>query len=1079
MRAASGARQLALTALALAAATVAHGQTAPAPAGESVVVTGSRLQRDINATAPTPVSSISAEALKAAGNTDITATLRELPALLSSGTVADSIERGAGGVGQAVLNLRQLGANRTLVLIDGRRHVSGVAGSASVDVSTIPPALIERVEVLTGGASAIYGADAVTGVVNYILKKSFTGLQFDAQTGISAEGDGQADTINATYGLKLNNSRGNIAFSAGYTNEREVLQGDRLFTRNNGRANNSTTYQNPDRRFQKGDINPATMPNFASYYRVGGPGPRATRIPFGPPIPTLAQFNTQFPGVTPTAAERALMDRAANAPLRVIAAQPVFAISSTAGLIFRADFDVFNADINRNGVNDCNESYVGWTGFGGGGCYVSTPDGGVKIFEDGRISTAQNQFGGDGAVERTNETSLVPGSERLNLSVIGQYDFSPKLELYWDVKAVRSNTTSRNNYNTFFDTAFISTDNPWIPAALRADAQQAGGLLVSRDNIDFGPGIRTGKRDTWRVVTGLRGELGASHTYDLGLNTGRTKISDTFSNSVLADRFLAASDVVRAPDGRIVCRSDIDRNAVPVAPFLPVVEPGFFTFRPGDGQCRPANLFRGSFSVSPEAVAFFTRPTTDTFQLDQTVATLNISGDSDGWLRLPGGPMQYALGAEYRKEKSRSIFSPESRGILDNGTNIADVSSNVNLFLNDQVRQFNAGGQFDVSEVFAEFRLPLMARKPWAHELSVEGAVRFAEYSTVGNALTWNTAGTWAPTPAFRLRGSFSKAIRAPDIFELFSPEQSTTFRPSDPCSISDINQRIAAGLPNAQNRKANCAAALRAIGVNPDTFEDPLTARFAGTTGGNPNLTEEQATTWTLGFVMQPPAVKGLTLSLDYYSIEIRDAIAAVTAQNIVNSCYDLSTFPNNFCGLFERRADGGFRSLRQVQINFGRIETSGADISVGYQFPLAGGRMNLRGTANWIEKLDRYFDPVDTGLVNPGKGELSVPEWSGVATASWTRGPVTLGWRTQIIGRQAVASVIQIEDINTEFGAAGTAGEVWVHSLSGSYEFRRGMTVYGGVNNLGNAKPYRASSAYPVSGVGRYFFAGVQANF
>lgn len=1073
--------QLALTAIALAAVASVHAQTAPAaaPAGESVVVTGSRLQRDVNATAPAPVSAISAAELRAAGNTDVSATLREIPSLLSSGTVADSIERGFGGVGQAVLNLRQLGSNRTLVLIDGRRHVSGVAGSSAIDVSTIPAALIDRVEVLTGGASAVYGADAVTGVVNYVLKRDFRGLELDAQTGVSAEGDGQNDSFTATYGLKLNNTRGNIAFSAGYVNEREVLLGDRLFTRDNGRANNSTTYQNPDRRFQKGDIDAATMPNFANYYRVGGPGPRTTRIAFGPLIPTAAQFATQFPGVTPTAAERALMDRAANAPLRVIAAQPVFAISSTAGLLFRADFDFFNADLNGNGINDCNESYVGWTGFGGGGCYVTTPDGGVRIFQDGRISTAQNQFGGDGAVERTNETSLVPGSERLNLSVNGQYDFSPALEVYWDAKVVRSRTISRNNYNTFFDTAYVATDNPWLPAALRDDAEEAGGLLISRDNIDFGPGISTAKRDTWRVVTGLRGELGKSHTYDLSVNMGRTKISDTFSNSVISDRFLAATDAVRAPDGRIVCRSDLDPTAVPAAPFLPEVEPGFFTFRPGDGQCRPANLFRGSFSVSPESVAFFTRPTTDTFQLDQTVSTLTVSGDSDGWFNLQGGPMLYVLGAEYRKEKSRSTFSNEALGILDDGTPISAVSSNVNLFFNDQVRQFNAGGQFDVSEVFGEFRLPILSRKPFAHELSLEGAVRFADYSTVGNALTWNAAGSWAPTPEFRIRGSYSKAIRAPDIFELFSPAQATTFRPSDPCSISDLNQRIAAGLANAETRKANCATALRAIGVNPDTFEDPLTARFAGTTGGNENLTEERATTWTLGFVMQPRAVAGLTLSLDYYSIEIRDAIAAVTAQNIVNSCYDLPTFPNQFCGLFDRRGDGGFSSLRQVQINFGRIETSGADITVGYNFNLAGGRMSLRATANWIEKLNRYFDPVNTGLVNPGKGELSVPEWSGVASASWSSGPVTLGWRTQVIGRQAVAGVIQIEDIATEFGPDGTAGEMWVHNLTGSYNVTKGIQVYGGVNNLGNAKPYRASSAYPVSGVGRYFFAGVQAKF
>jgi iron complex outermembrane receptor protein len=151
---------LSVSLIALAARAVA--QPAPAPAAPaatagttSIVITGSRLARDINAQAPAPISVLRAEDLRAAGNTDTTATLREIPALISSGTVADSIERGAGGAGQATLNLRQLGANRTLVLVDGRRHVSGVAGSQAVDVATIPAALIDRVEVLTGGASAV------------------------------------------------------------------------------------------------------------------------------------------------------------------------------------------------------------------------------------------------------------------------------------------------------------------------------------------------------------------------------------------------------------------------------------------------------------------------------------------------------------------------------------------------------------------------------------------------------------------------------------------------------------------------------------------------------------------------------------------------------------------------------------------------------------------------------------------------------------------------------------------------------------------------------------------------------------
>ncbi len=1076
---------LAVSLLSLACASAVHGQTAPAApaatagASSTIVITGSRLGRDINALSPAPITVVGADALRAAGNTDTSATLREVPALISSGTVADSIERGAGGVGQAVLNLRGLGANRTLVLVDGRRHVSGVAGSAAVDVATIPTALVERVEVLTGGASAIYGADAVTGVVNYVLKKNFEGLQFDAQTGISAEGDGRADSLSATWGANFGSGRGNITLSAGYTNEKEVLLGDRDATRDNGRANNSTTYLNPARRFQKGDINATSMPNFAGYYRVGGPGPRASRIPFGNSIPSAAQFATLFPGQTPTAAEQALIDRAANSPLRVIAPQPVFAISANTGLVFRADFDFFNADINNNGINDCNESYVGWTGFGGGGCYVTTPQGGVRIFNDGVISTAQNQFGGDGAVERTNATSLTPGSERLYLTTTGRFEFSPAVEAFWDAKYARTKAINRNSYNTFFDTAFIAPDNPWIPAALRADSDEAGGLLVSRDNTDFGPGISKAERETLRLVGGARGAITPSLSYDFSVNFGRTKINETFSNTVLADRFLAATDAVRLPDGRIVCRSDNDPAALVPPPFLPELEVGFYTFTPGDGQCKPANLLAGANSVSPESVAFFTRPSTDTFRLDQTVATLSLAGDTENLFKLPGGAIRYAVGTEFRKEKSKSTFSNEALGILADGSFIGDVSSNVNLLFDDQARTFNAGGEFDVKEVFAEVRLPILSRAFLAHELSIDMAARSADYSTIGSATTWNLGATWAPISDVRIRGSYSKAIRAPDIFELFSPQQSTTFRPSDPCNASDIQSRIDAGLPNAQTRKTNCAAALNALGVNPDTYEDPLTARFSGTTGGNRNLSEESATTWTAGFVLQPRFVPGLTLSADYYSIEIEQAIAAVTAQNIVDTCYDLPTFPSQFCGLFDRRADGGFRTLRQVQVNFGRIETSGIDLIGRYTFNLAGNRIGLLLAANRTEKVNRYFDPVNTELVNPGLLEQSAPKWAGTLGANLARGPLSLSWRSQYVGKQAVASVMQIESLASEFGAVGFADAMWVHNLSAGYEWRKGMEVFGGVNNITNEKPYIASSAYPVSGIGRNFFVGVQAKF
>jgi iron complex outermembrane recepter protein len=1050
----------------------------------TIVVTGSRLNRDPNAAAPLPISTVSAEDLAAAGNSDATATLRQIPALIASGTVADSIERGGGGVGQATLNLRQLGSNRTLVLIDGYRHVSGVAGAQTVDVSTIPNALIERVEVLTGGASAVYGADAVTGVVNYILKKDFEGLLLDGQVQVASAGSGGGYSIEGTYGKNFADDRGNITFSAGYTKDREVLLGDRSFTRNNGRANNSTTYAHPDRRFQRGDISAAATPNFASRFSTA-----AGRFPIGFAIPTAAQFGTFFPGVTPTQTEQALIDRAANSPAFIIAADPRFAISSTKGLIFRNDFGFFNADINNNGINDCEESYIGLTGFGGGGCYVSTPGGGVQIYQDGVISTTQNQFGGDGAIERTNQTSLIPASDRFYAEFRGNFEFSSAAKIFLDAKYARNKTVSRNNYNTFYDSLLIFPDNPFIPAVLQADANEADGLRVSRDFIDLGPAIERALRETYRIVGGVTGDISPSLNYEIVANYGRTDSRVTDSNSVRYDRLFAAIDVVTGTNGQPICRSDISNVPHPGSEIFPVIAPGFFTFRPGDGQCRPVSLFNGDNSVSQAGVDFITTPTTSRFRLEQFVVSGLLRGNTESFLNLPGGAIQFAAGAEYRKEKSDSRFDDLVLGLLPSGspagpagTFIGDVSDNQSLIFDAQTQTFNTGGRFEVVEVFGELSLPILKETPFFHELTLGGAGRYADYSTIGGAFTWNVNGVWAPVRDIKFRGTYSKAIRAPNISELFSPAQGATFRPSDPCDV--INQTATA------NRLANCIAAATALGIpNPATFianySDPLTARFSGTSGGNPDLLEETATTWTVGAVVQPRFIPGLTLSADYYSIDIEDAIAAVTSQDIVNTCYDNVTFPNQFCDLFDRNGPSsgptafGFNFLRQTQINFGRIETSGIDATLNYRFSLGQNNFGINIVGNWTEKVNRFFDPVDSTLVNPGLLETGAPEWAGVGTFSYNRGPVTLNYSLQYIGKQAVASAIQIERIETEFGPAGFAPEYWLHNLAASLDVDDRFSISAGVNNLTNKKPYIASPAYPVSGIGRLFFVGVQTKF
>ncbi|MFA5988431.1 MAG: TonB-dependent receptor [Sphingomonas sp.] len=1052
------------------------------PSVTDIVVTGSRLSQNPNSVSASPIVSVSADDLRKTGQTDISATLRAVPALISSGTIADSIDRGAGGIGQATLNLRGLGSNRTLVLVNGRRHVSGVAGTQAVDVATIPSALIDSVDVLTGGASAVYGADAVTGVVNFKLKQDFEGLSVHSQIGVSEQGDGRTFTVDATYGKNFADGRGNLTFSAAYARDEEIQYGDRAATRDNGKANAGLSYGNPELRFQEGDITAAT-PNFQRFFSTAN-----NQFPIGLSIPSAAAFATRFQaafGTTPTltAAEQALIARTSGAPTLAIGRFPTFAISSNSGLIFRNDFGAFTADVDRNGVPDCNQSFIG-SFFGG--CYVSTAGGGVRPFRDGVIATTANQFGGDGAIEAPNGESLIPQSERYNFNLLGHFDFSKAATFFFEGKYARTNTFSQNPYNSFYDTLTIAPDNPFIPAALAADAADAGGLLISRDFLDLGQAASISNRDTYRIVAGVRGEITPHLKYEVSGNYGRTDTSTTNTNQVLTDRLFAAIDVVSGPNGQPICRSDISNVAPPTSPF-PSADRGFFSFTPGDGRCVPVNLFNGVNSVSQAAVDFITTPTTSLSRLQQTVISGQISGDTGGFFHFPGGlPAQFALGGEYRDERSSTNFDPLILGILPSGagagpagTFIGDISDNQSLVFDPTSRTLNASGNFNVYELFGEVALPVVTQKPFVDELRIGAAGRFAHYSTVGSTFTWNVNGIYAPIPDIKFRGSYASAVRAPNIFELFSPAQGTVFRPADPCEQSAIDALVAAGVATAQNRINNC----RADGL-PAGFTDPLTARFSGTTGGNANLAEETAKTFTTGIVLQPRFVRGLTISADYYNISINNAISAVSAQDIVNSCYDASSLDNQFCPLFTRNRDSasptflGLNFLQQTQLNFGRIETAGVDATIAYNFKLGDNRISLSATGNWVQKVNRFFDPTDPNAVNPGLGELGSPQWSGVGTAAVRRGPFSLSYRLQYIGAQSLAPV-EIETRAIQFGAAGIAPETFVHDLTGTVDLGGGKSFYLGVNNLSNAQPFITNVAYPVSPVGRFFFVGVTGKF
>ena len=984
---------------------------------DEIIVTGSRIPIDPNLSSAIPVQSLTEDDFRLSGEISLADIVNDVPALVSSLTSENSV------TGANSLNLRGLGANRTLTLVNGRRHVSGFEGSQAVDIGSIPQALVERVEVLTGGASAIYGSDAVTGVVNFVLKDDFEGLDIDVRGGISDQGDAENFSIRGVVGKNFDNDRGNVTLAVDYIEDSVLFFGDRDFSRDNNTADDQP--------------NSSTDP---------------------------------------------------DAPPRIFQADPRFSISSGQGLIAFQDFGPSGLDVNNNGIEDCEESSVGqnFLDFGVGGCHVVNDDGSIRPFADGTVGGFTQQFGGDGIAQTHNGDTLFPSVDTVTLNLNASYDLTPALEVFVEGKYSSSQASTFAELNGFFDLLPISTENPFIPDVLRTTADNAGGLFVNRDPRDLVTNeFDTTDRETFRIVGGLKGEFGRENSlnFEISGNYGEFTADSNDANYLLLDRFFAAIDVIDGPNGPI-CRSDVQPGVTPPGtPFgIPAFDEGIFSFTPGDGQCQPLDVLGGTFSASPEAVNFVTTPVTDTAKLTQTVLSAIVSGDSSEYFTLPAGPIGFAAGIEYREESSSNTINPFEQGILPEGTPftagdlISSVSANESLGFNGGTsRTINSEGDYSVTDLFGEIRIPLLADKTLIKDLTVDGAVRFADYSTLGLATTWKLGASWALDDSLSFRGTVSQAIRAPNITELFSPEQPIFVRPVDPCDAAIVPTAVDPVL-----RQANC----NADGI-PTGFIDPLTARFAGVSGGNPDLEQETADTITIGGVFRPSFIDRLSITVDYWDVEIDNVIAAVTAQDIVDQCYDATTFPNAFCGNFTRNRDAsspqflGFDFLRQSTINFARAEASGIDFAANYSFDIGQNNIGLRLVGTRQLELSNFFDPTDLTNEDPELGEINRPKWSGNAVVSLERGPFSGSVQGSYQSKQTLTGA-EIQSVVATFGPTnGFSDESYIFDANASYEWNENITVYGGVNNFTGEDPFITETAFPSSPRGRYFFGGVRVTY
>jgi outer membrane receptor protein involved in Fe transport len=887
------------------------------------------------------------------------------------------------------IDLRSLGVSRTLVLVDGQRHVGGDLQSGAVDINSIPQALVDRVEVITGGASAIYGSDAVSGVVNIITKKTFEGLEMDASAGGYSETFGAKYSISGTAGKSFLDHRLNLSVTGFWDKEEAIGVTD--------------------------------IPKAHNYALITNPDDTAFNIP---------SFRASLPAIP----NDGIPDR-------------LFVQNVGSELITRTGVLI-------NGVNFSAIS------FDAAGHVVPTP-----------VRTGYNSVG-FGQLPANCQFCFFPDDYKQEQSPINRkgveakahMDFTEHLHGFVDAKFVQNDV--RNSIQPSLLTPTGDTIYPLMPdnAYLTPEIRAALGPFPSFAYV-FSRALNGGReqdirRRTYRVVAGLDGDFDAGFAqvkWDGALNYGETDTHLVWNGIRIVDNFAAALDSVIDPaTGQPACRIN-----VPSAP-----QTGFGAGAMNPSGCVPYNPF--GLQNGPAALAYSFGSFWTKDRLTQQVATLNASFDTGRFLKLQGGPIGVAVGGEYRMERAEETNDP----LL-----LAGATENVAA---------DSSGGYNVTEGYIELNAPIFRDAgPFLNELTLNLAYRGAHYSTSGGVGAYKVSAVYGPASWVKLRGTYSKAIRAPNITEAFSPLTPQFFSGvSDPCSVERINTNA--------NFAANCAAA----GV-PAGFS-AINVAIPGSSSGNRNLEPETSFSYTGGVVLQP--LRNLAITVDYYSIKIKDAITQLDAQSILDNCYGSSAgLDSTYCSLFTRGADSNIDMIHTTFVNASKLYTNGIEIQLTYATDVApltqnwsatrglDGRLTFNLTADYVMHLRNYPFQSNPTQVNVLEGTATTafgnnPQVKAIATLDYRQGPVEVDWTTRYIGRQALfnrdpSAVDHSESLDIPFTEA-----VFYHDLMVSYRMggrAEGTEVYIGVNNLFDEQPPFTVLGYGRDmsfDLGRFLFAGVR---
>lgn len=1073
----------------------------------AIVVTGSRIARNVNLDSTVPVTSVSADELLDGGDLSLGDALNQLPALRSTFSQANST-RFIGTAGLNLLDLRGLGTDRTLVLVNGRRHVTSTPGDFRVDVNTIPSDLLLRTDVVTGGNSAIYGSDAVSGVVNFILRDDFEGLRLRGQGGISDEGDRGSYFISGIAGKNFADGRGNITVAAEYSRSNPVYFSDR--PRQTGAFDGPPGFQTVDADIQcstdaAGNPIPGSIPFCDPAVRNGSDGISDTRY-----FDVGTRFGFISLGGT---------------------VQTVCPARLTPGAFFSATNPTF---IAAQAANDARRAAVctGQTSTTGGALsdvFVFNPDG--TVIRDPLTLDLRPQGGGRfGGLTATGVEGamLFPGLERYSGSLMAKFEVTPAFEPFIEGKFVKVTANQTSTQPTFVNARLsptFSINNPFLTPQARAQIATVIGVNTTqsinpatgaactppatppaqcvanpafgrplttfslfRFNNDIGTRAEDHERQTYRIVGGVRGTFGGSGNwnYEAALNFGRTDTYYETGGNVNVANFNRAANAVRNGAGQIVCAVNADASTTN-----------------DDPACVPINLFgEGSpAGLTPAALDYVLYTSSREEWAEQLQATAFISGDTSGFFELPGGPIGVALGAEYRDEKAFTDYD--------------DFTQSGATFLN-AFDTFSPPA-YNVKEAFGEIRIPILADVPFFNELTLEGAARVSDYN-FSDDLVWayNAGVVWSPIQDIRLRAGYARSVRAPNLNNLYATRAETFANNfQDPCDQRFISQN--------PNRAARCAeAGIPTTITLPDGRVVPWTnAPSSGLSGfnqGNPTLEPEVSTSYTIGAVFRPSFLPGFSLTVDYYNIEIEQAIAGLSGQAIVNRCYeDPNTLDNPFCDAIFRRTssdpyvnftfDGqagrrfdGFPevvlpllgpSFLNQPFNFQSLKTEGIDFDAQYSMSFDGGaRMMVRALVSHLINREQFVYISEPERSDRLHGTLGDPEWAGSLAINFDFGQFDFGYDMRFLDRMTIGAW---ETQNSHQGRNPTNADAFpfvryprelYHDIRVGFEPNDRFRFYAGVDNVtDDVAPFGLTGTGAGSGiynaVGRFFYAGAQVEF